>query len=157
MYSIDYYLKTPENSGSDSTVCYTFESACGTITFVMRSCVNVSGRSSVVYVDSGTYSCGLNSAGTSANPADSFSNVIFFVTAYSSSNFKIDDINTYPEIVSDVGGEVDGFAFCSNVKVSFQYIKCSISGNAASTRYFFGSLFILIFFFFNFFLIFLIF
>jgi hypothetical protein len=136
-------LKTPENSGIDSAECNTFESACGTITYVMQEYVNKSTESSTLYIDTGTYSCLINSAGTTTS--GSFYNVIFFITAYSSSNFKVDDTTTYPEIVSDVGGEVYAFAFMSNVNASFQYINCSIGGNAASTRNFFGSLFIFIY------------
>jgi hypothetical protein len=141
IYSEEFYLKP---TGINSTSCNTYQAACGTIDYIMQTCINSSNRNSIVYIDSGSYIYNIVAAENSA--ANAFSNLSFNFTPYILSTFNVNDFNTYPVIISNVGSSNTyyfGFYFYANVSASFQYLKFFIGSNSYANRYLFGSFFIL--------------
>jgi hypothetical protein len=132
----EYYLTI--DGKEDSLECTTYEKACKTIDYVMIKIINSSISNKKIYVDSGIYNCTISTIGPNYS---SYSNKIFSLIGYISSSVVVDDISTYPTIVSNRSDKNDWyvFYFTSNVIACFEYIKFFIGNNSSSNRRMIGS------------------
>jgi hypothetical protein len=117
-----------KNSGVDSSSCSTYEEACKTFDYVMKNNVNIIGRLSVVYIDSGTYFYYLFTTNTE------YSYIKFNISGFISpqSSVEVIDVSTYPLINIDNTSSTainHGFRFSTNCRASFQYLSFYILNN----------------------------
>jgi hypothetical protein len=125
----------------------------------MSQQVNISGDTSTVYIDSGTYNYTFTTLYSSCvNPVCDwpvffgYSSVTFNLTADFSSSVLLDDISTYPVILTNSTDETYEFVFLlyGNINAHFEYIKFVIRASVDCGRYLI-SCFFFFFFCFNFF------
>jgi hypothetical protein len=170
VHCIDYYLnKTnpPNPNGKNCATNYNYDNSslshnipCTDVDYVMKILVNVTNRISAVYVDSGVYNYSILSYIHSTPLFFGYFNLTFKITGNvsSSSSFNINDISTYPVILSnnsDISVPNYVFLLYANISASFQYIKFLIGNNSDSHRQFIASFFFFFFFLFIFVLFFI--
>jgi hypothetical protein len=138
LISLNYFLRADVEEfflkigGTDSATCTSYESACGTIDYVMTEIVNKT-EDSAVYVDNGTYNCTIVGGYNSASGG--YSNRTFSVSGYIL-EISVDAFNssTYPVILFDVNNTDPAFEFYMNINASFECVKFYTGTNSGIIR-----------------------
>jgi hypothetical protein len=129
--------------GTDSESCITYESACGTLDYIMLNkedneygMLNNTNGDHTVYIDTGIHNYTLISQYYPYfSPFLPLLNVVFTLRAYlSSSSFSSSDINTYPVILTNSSSNFNSpFFLFYDISSFFHYLKFLI-GKASGTN-----------------------
>jgi hypothetical protein len=139
-----YYIKS---DGEDSRLCNSYSKGCKTLDYVMQYNVNITGRISTVYIESGGYDfdyfCGDFLSYRNCN----FS-VIGYISSSLFSSVLADDISTYPIITCTNNSYTYYVAFriSSNCNVFFEYLNFFLIDEIDNETYVFMGLFFLYYF-----------
>jgi hypothetical protein len=138
-FSYEYYIKS---DGEDSRLCNSYLNGCKTLDYVMQYNVNITGRISTVFMESGSYDYNYLCSDFITYRNCNFS-IIGYISSSSFSSVLVDDILTYPIITSIINSEIFSivFGFSSNCYEFFEYLNFFLICSSNYRAYLFFGIF----------------